>query len=145
MRRIGSRPASKRLREPASSGRCGQVCFPNQGLRLTFVLEPAYYLGMVEFPELAKHFSYVRLLQVVNFSGQDPYDKYLLPGKEAALTNFLTKNGYFEAKVHAETVLDDVNQIVNVTFRVQMGRRAKIGVVQIQGTDRSEEHTSELQ
>jgi len=109
-----------------------------QGLRLTFVLEPAYYLGMVEFPELAKHFSYVRLLQVVNFSGQDPYDKYLLPGKEAALTNFLTKNGYFEAKVHAETVLDDVNQIVNVTFRVQMGRRAKIGVVQIQGTDPAE-------
>jgi outer membrane protein insertion porin family len=109
-----------------------------QGLRLTFVLEPAYYLGMVEFPELAKHFSYVRLLQVADFSGQDPYDKYLLPGKEAALTKFLAENGYFEAQVHAETRLDDMNQLANVTFRVRLGRRAKIGIIQIQGTNQAE-------
>ncbi|HXY03990.1 MAG TPA: POTRA domain-containing protein, partial [Terriglobales bacterium] len=92
---------------------------------------PAYYLGMVEFPELSKYFSYVRLLQVVNFSGQDPYDKYLLPGAEAALNKFLVENGYFQAQVHAETIVDDVNQLVNVTFRAIMGERAKIGSVEI--------------
>ena len=109
-----------------------------QGLRLTFVLEPAYYLGIVQFPEVAKHFSYVRLLQVVGFSNQDPYDKYLLPGKEAALTKFLAENGYFEAKVHAETGFDDINQLVNVTFRAEIGRRARIGTVEIQGTNPAE-------
>ncbi len=109
-----------------------------QGLRLTFILEPAYYLGMVEFPEVAKHFSYVRLLQVVNFSGQDPFDKFLLPGSETALKNFLAQNGYFQSKVHAETQIDDINQLVNVTFRVRMGKRAKIGLVEIQGADRAE-------
>jgi len=104
---------------------------PN-GLRLTFILEPAYYVRMVEFPELVKYFSYVRLLQVVNFSGQDPYDKYLLPGAEAALNKLLVENGYFQAQVHADISLDDVNQLVNVSFRATIGERAKIGRVEIE-------------
>jgi outer membrane protein insertion porin family len=109
-----------------------------RGLRLTFVMEPAYYLGMVEFPEAAKHFSYIRLLQVVNFSSQDPYDKYLLPGAESALTKFLQENGYFQSQVHAEPHLDDINQLVNVTFRVSLGKRARIGNVEIQGPNTAE-------
>lgn len=109
-----------------------------KGLRLTFVMEPAYYLGMVDFPEAVKHFSYIRLLQVVNFSNQDPYDKYLLPAAESALSRFLRENGYFQAQVHAETDLDDINQLVHVIFRVEMGKRAKIGAIEIQGPNTAE-------
>src|ERR1700680_417736 len=36
------------------------------GLRLNFILEPAYYLGMVDFQGIAKYFSFNRLLQVVD-------------------------------------------------------------------------------
>lgn len=105
-----------------------------KGLRLAFVLEPAYYLGMMEFPEMSKHFSYIRLLQLTNISEQDPYDKYLLLRAEAALVNFLHENGYFQAQVHAETRMDDVNQLVNITFRADMGKRARIGTVQVEDT-----------
>src|SRR5579864_5103440 len=34
------------------------------GLRVNFLLEPAFYLGMVEFPGAVKIFPYTRLLQV---------------------------------------------------------------------------------
>src|SRR3954468_3198836 len=38
------------------------------GLRVSFLLEPAYYLGIVEFPGSEKQFAYTRLLQVANLS-----------------------------------------------------------------------------
>ncbi len=110
---------------------------PN-GLRLTFVMEPAYYLGVIEFPALAKRFSYVRLLQLTNFSSEDPFDKALLPEAESALVKFLHQEGFFQAQVHAETGFDDVNQLANITFRANIGKRASIGNVEIQGPNTAE-------
>lgn len=109
-----------------------------KGLRLTFVLEPAYYIGIISFPEAAKHFSYVRLLQVVNYSDEDPYDKGLLPAQETDLKNFLEANGYFQAQVRAVPSIDDAHQLVNITFRVQMGKQARLGKVDIRGTSPAE-------
>ena len=109
-----------------------------QGLRLTFVLEPAYYIGIIKFTEAGKHFSYVRLLQVVSYSDEDPYDKALLPGEETDLQNFLKENGYFEAQVHAVPSIDDSHQLVNITFQVELGKRARVGKVQIQGVSTNE-------
>src|SRR5580700_11635870 len=77
------------------------------GLRINFLLEPAYYLGIVDFPGLGKYFSYTRLLQVANLQDEDPYDPSRIPLAENALRDFLRKNGYFQAKVHAEPTIDD--------------------------------------
>ena len=44
-----------------------------KGLRVTFILEPAFYVGMIYFPGATKVFSYQRLLQVVNYPAQEPY------------------------------------------------------------------------
>lgn len=103
------------------------------GLRLNFILEPAYYLGMIDFQRLAKLFSYTRLLQVANLQTQDPYDKARLPVAEAALSQFLQHNGYFQAQVHSEAQIDDANQLVNITFIVQTGKQARIGSVEVNG------------
>src|SRR5689334_20943147 len=40
------------------------------GLRVQYLLEPAFYLGVVQFPETTKFFSYTRLLQVANLSDE---------------------------------------------------------------------------
>ncbi len=104
------------------------------GLRLNFIVEPPYYLGIIEFPEAAKYFSYTRLLQVTNFADQDPYDPARLPVAEEALHHFLQRNGYFQARVHAEPRIDDSLQLVNVTFSVQMGKRARIGGIEVEGS-----------
>jgi outer membrane protein insertion porin family len=103
------------------------------GLRLNFILEPAYYLGIIDFPRLAKLFSYTRLLQVANLQTQDPYDKARLPVAEAAISQFLQHNGYFQAQVHSEAQIDDANQLVNITFIVQTGKQARIGSVEVNG------------
>jgi len=65
------------------------------GLRVNFVLEPAYYLGIVEFTGIGKYFSYTRLLQVVNLSDEDPYDPSRIPAAENALVSFLHRKWLF--------------------------------------------------
>ncbi|HXY09820.1 MAG TPA: POTRA domain-containing protein [Terriglobales bacterium] len=103
------------------------------GLRLSFILEPAYYIGIVDFPEAAKRFSYIRLLQAANLADQEPYDKARIPEAEANLRRLFRTDGYFQAQVQTETQLDDLNQLANITFHVTFGPRARIGEVKIEG------------
>jgi Surface antigen variable number repeat len=102
------------------------------GVRLNFILEPAYYLGMVDC-QGAKYFSYTRLLQTADLQDEDPYDPGRVTQAKAALLRFFKHNGYFQAKVDVETKIDDANQLVNITFSVEMGKRARIGNVTVQG------------
>lgn len=108
------------------------------GLRVNFLLEPAFYLGMVEFPGAVKVFPYTRLLQVANLPDEEPYDPSRIPVAEAALTDFLHQNGYFQAKVHTETIIDDTRELVSVTFTVDMGKQARISSVNVEGPDNPE-------
>jgi len=108
------------------------------GLRVNFLLEPAFYMGIVEFPDAVKHFAYTRLLQIANLPDEEPYDPSRIPVAETALTDFLHQNGYFQAKVHTETQIDDARQLVNVTFAVDMGKQAKISSVKVEGPDNPE-------
>ncbi|HZQ69612.1 MAG TPA: POTRA domain-containing protein [Terriglobales bacterium] len=104
------------------------------GLLVKFVLHPAYYVGVIQFPEATKLFPYTRLLQVVNMPDEQAFDKEQLPQSETALLNFFHDNGYFQAQVRSDVELDEKNQLANVTFHVDFGKRAKIGRVEIQGT-----------
>jgi outer membrane protein insertion porin family len=105
------------------------------GLRVNFLLEPAYYLGSVEFSAVGKYFAYTRLLQVVNLPDEEPYDPSRIPLAENALREFLRKNGYFQATVHAEPAIDDDHKLVSVGFTVTMGSRARISSVNVEGPE----------
>jgi outer membrane protein insertion porin family len=107
------------------------------GLRLNFLLEPAYYLGMVTFPG-ASIFSYTRLLQVADLHEEDPYDMVRIGVAENLLQGFVRRNGYFQATIHAQPEIDDAHQLVNVTFAADLGKQAKVGEVIIQGADAGE-------
>ncbi len=103
------------------------------GLRINFLLEPAYYLGVVTFPGAEKLFSYTRMLQVADLPDEDPYDPSRIPVAEVALTDFLRRNGYFQSSVHAEPAIDDEHELVSVKFVIAPGKRAKISSVEIAG------------
>jgi outer membrane protein assembly factor BamA len=105
----------------------------SSGLRVSFLLEPAYYLGVVAFSGVGKSFSYARLLQVVDLPDEAPFDPSRLPTSEEALTTFLQKNGFFRAKVHTDTNIDDAHQLVSVSFLVETGKQARIGSLEIVG------------
>ena len=61
------------------------------GLKLTFVLGPVYYIGMVTFPGAIKRFTYTRLLQVVNLQDQSPYQSSQVQQSESALLKFFAE------------------------------------------------------
>ena len=109
------------------------------GLRLNFILEPAYYLGVIDFRGVLKSFSYTRLLQTVNLADEDPFDEARIPIAKAALLRFLQHNGYFQAQVDVAPQIDDANQLVNITFSVTMGKQARIGSISVQGPANSEQ------
>jgi hypothetical protein len=77
------------------------------GLRVNFLLEPAYYLGVVSFSGAEKTFVYIRLLQVTTLSDEDPYDPARIPVAEDSLREFLHRNGFFLARVQGKPSIDD--------------------------------------
>lgn len=108
------------------------------GLHLSFVLEPAYYVGVASFPGATKLFRYTRLLQVINFQDESPYDKSQLPGQEKLLLDFFRNNGFFAAQVRGGQTLDEAHHIANPVFEVNLGKRARIGNVIIRGGNANE-------
>jgi outer membrane protein assembly factor BamA len=107
---------------------------PNpSGLRLDFLLEPAYYLGVIDFPGAVKQFSFSRLLEVADLADEDPYDPARLPVAEEGLQKFFRSNGYFRASVHSQIQIDDDHQLVNISIAVDLGKRARIANVTIEG------------
>jgi len=103
------------------------------GLRLNFLLEPAFFLGMIEFPGATSQFTYTRLLQVIDLPEEDPYVKARLGIAEKTLQDFFHRNGFFQATIHTDSQIDDAHQLVNVTFSVKMGKRARVGDVSFKG------------
>src|SRR6266568_5340681 len=103
------------------------------GLRLNFLLEPAYFLGIIDFPGATTQFTYTRLLQVVDLPDEDPYVKARLGIAEQTLQEFFRRNGFFQATIHTDSQIDDAHQLVNVTFSVKMGKRARVGDVIFKG------------
>ncbi len=108
------------------------------GLRLNFLLEPAYYLGIVTFPGATRAFSYTRLLLVANLPDEDPFDKARLPVSEKALTAFFRQQGYFQSSIQTKFDIDDAHQIVNIHLAVELGKQARIGDVSFEGVPGNE-------
>lgn len=106
---------------------------PN-GVRVLFVLQPAMYFGVYEFPGATSQFSYSRLLQVSDYPPRGAYTPVDVANAAKGLSRFLQRNGYFNVKVTPQTQIDKVHGLVNVSFVTDLGRHAKFGNVHIQGT-----------
>lgn len=103
------------------------------GLQVLFVLQPAYYIGILSFPGAPNAFSYSRLLDVVNYPAQEPYEQTRVKAAAPALQRFFADNGYFNAQVESETKLDELHQLANPFFHVTLNRKAKVGSVEVIG------------
>src|SRR2546426_2962267 len=61
------------------------------GLHLTFILEPALYFGIFQFPGATKGFTYTRLLQVIDIPNQTPYKPEVVAKARRLFSNFLSR------------------------------------------------------
>jgi len=107
------------------------------GLHVTFLLQPAFYVGMVSFPG-ANALSYTRMLQAVNIPDQTPFVEDLVTNGKGALLELFKNDGFFQAKIDAETQRDEKHLIVNLIYHCTLGPRAKIGEVTFQGATEKE-------
>lgn len=108
------------------------------GIRISFVLEPAYYIGVYKFPGALRGFPYSRLLQIANYPMQGPYSPVSVETARVALETNFRRSGYFESHVQASTELDHAHHVVNVVFQTDLNRRAKFGTVEITGVSPAE-------
>jgi outer membrane protein insertion porin family len=103
------------------------------GVRVMFVLYPAVYFGVYEFPG-AERFPYTRLLQASNYVSQEPYSPVDIQKAKETLTKFFQRNGFFEAEIQPEVQTDKEHGLANVNFKVMLNRHAKFGDLLITGT-----------
>jgi outer membrane protein insertion porin family len=108
------------------------------GLKVTFLLEPAFYFGIFDFPGATKSFSYARLLQVVDIPNRTPYKQDLVAKAEDNLHQFFVSGGFFQVQVQVQSDIDEAHMLANVVFDIDLGKRAKVGNVEIQGAERDE-------
>jgi len=120
-----------------------QVRTAASGLRVTFVLEPVFYVGMIYFPGATKEFDYPRLLELVNYPVQDPYQATRAEQRKPALIHFFAQRGYFQAKVKVETRLDRAQKVADINYNVTLGPHAKFGEIEITGAPPAE--TAQIQ
>lgn len=110
---------------------------PN-GVQVMFVLEPAVYFGIFQFPG-AEQFAYSRLVQIANYPVQSPFNPADVERDRQSLITFFRQEGYFQADVHPEIKVDSGHAIANVLFHVTLGRKARFGSVVIEGTAPNDE------
>ena len=102
------------------------------GVRVLFVIEPAAYYGIFEFPG-AERFAYSRLVQVANYQSQLPYNAAEIERDRQLLIKFFRQSGRFQVKVTTELQVDQQHGVVNVLFHSDLGRQAKFGGIDIDG------------
>ncbi len=75
-----------------------QVLPEASGVRVRFVLQPALYFGVYEFPGAIRSFSYSRLLQISNYQSQEPYSAFDLQQAEDEPDEILPASGFFRSR-----------------------------------------------
>lgn len=103
-----------------------------EGVRLIFVLQPAYYFGIYTFPGSGR-FPYSRLLQVSEYPPRGAYSDYNVNHARDLLVHFFQQSGYFQAKVVPEVQIDSAHGLVNMAFHVTLNRQARFGKVVFEG------------
>jgi len=110
----------------------------SKGLRILYVLEPAVWYGVFQFPG-AERFAYSRLVQVSNYTSQTPYDAATVEQDRQRLLRFFRQEGHFKSNVTTSLQTDTKHGVVNVVFHCDLGKRAKFGDVNIAGVSAAEQ------
>jgi len=108
------------------------------GVRVLFILEPAAYFGVFEFPG-AERFPYSRLIQVANYPAQTPYSAGEVERDRESLLSFFRQEGYFEAEVSSTVKVDAAHEVTNIEFPARLGHHAEFGDIEIAGLPNGEQ------
>jgi outer membrane protein assembly factor BamA len=109
-----------------------------RGVRVEFVLEPAFWFGIYYFPG-AERFPYSRLIQATNYPARMPYSSEEVEKDSASLKTFFQHEGFFQARVKTKLNVNAEAAIVDVEFEVALDKQAKFGTIAIYGAETGNE------
>lgn len=102
------------------------------GVRVQLIVQPAVYFGIFQFPGSGQ-FSYSRLVQIANYPIQTPFNAAEVERDRKSLLNFYRQAGFFQAEVQSKVDVDAAHALANISFPATLGRKAKFGVLVIDG------------
>jgi outer membrane protein insertion porin family len=104
------------------------------GVVLSFVTSPNFFVGAVEVEGASGHPNRNQIVNATKFALGDLYSQDKL---ERALQNIrllMQENGYYRARVSAESTANPATQQVDLLFQVTPGSAAHVGEVKVAGT-----------
>ncbi len=104
------------------------------GVRVTFTTSPNYFVGAIDVDGAPSH---PNQNQIENASKFQLGELYTLNNLDRALQNIrqlMQENGYYRARVTAESTSDLATQQVSILFHITPGEAAHVGEVKVQGT-----------
>ena len=105
------------------------------GVTLIFAGPPRFYVGRVTIDGVKSERLSSLLEYATKLSPGTALTRSAVTDGTDGITQTLQQQGYYQPKVAAKTVIDAPNEQVNVTYTVQIGPQARIGQVQLEGTD----------
>lgn len=109
------------------------------GLRVSFLLQPVYYLGLISFSNPVSRFDYARLREAVNYPDETPYDPDQVQQGANRLKGLFVNQGYFLVHVRAHANFDNTHKLANITYNIVPGKHAKFGKIRIIGPPPAEQ------
>jgi outer membrane protein assembly complex protein YaeT len=111
-----------------------EVTASGSGVALVFVTTPNYFVGAVDVEGAPNR---PNANQIVNASKLQLGERYSQEKLERALGNVrqvIQENGYYKARVTAESTSNPTTQQVDILFHIDVGPQAHIGEVKVTGT-----------
>ena len=105
----------------------------SDGVRLTFLTSPAWFVGNVRVTGVARPPSAGQLVNATKLRLGEPFSQERIGEAESAVRSVLAEYGHREPSVSVSLDREIENQLVHITLEVRAGRRAQIGALLVSG------------
>ena len=111
-----------------------EVAPSGDGVRLTFVTSPNFFVGAVEAEGAGSRPSANQISNASKLQLGELYNREKLNRALENIRQLMQENGYYRARVTAESTSNLVNQQVDVLFHISPGAQAHVAEVQVTGS-----------
>lgn len=111
-----------------------EVTPSGDGVRLTFVTSPNFFVGAVEVEGAPNRPNANQIVNASKLQLGEPYTREKLNRALENVRQLMQENGYYRARVTAESTSEVSQQQTNVLFHVTPGSQAHVGEVKVTGT-----------
>ncbi len=110
-----------------------EVALSGEGVHLTFSTSPNFFVGAIDVEGAPAHPSYNQIVNASKFQLGELSTRQKLDAALQNIQQLMQENGYYRARVTAESVSNPSDQQVNILIHVSAGEPAHIGQVSVTG------------